>query len=1029
MSITELCIRRPVFATVLNILVVLLGIVSYQRLSLREYPNIDTPTVTVETIYRGASAEIVETQVTKPLEESLSGVEGIDYMKSISRAERSQITLTFRLSRESDAAASDVRDRVSRARGQLPDEIDEPVIQKVEADAQPIIYLAFSSDRHSVLEVSDYASRAVKDRLQVLPGVAQVQVFGERRYSMRVWLDAARLAGFNLTVQDVENALRRQNVEIPAGRIESRAREFTVVSETDLKSPLQFREVILKDEGGYLVRLGDVARVEIGPKDERIVARYNGNPAIALGVIKQSTANPLDVSAAVESAFPDIQANIPEGMKVEIAYDSSIFIAKSIEAVYHTIFEAVVLVVAVILFFLRSFRASIIPLITIPVSLIGAFALMALFGFTINTLTLLALVLAIGLVVDDAIVMLENIYRYVEEGMNPVTAAIKGAKEITFAVIAMTVTLAAVYAPMAFSSGLTGKLFTEFALTLAGAVIVSGFIALTLTPMMCSLLLRHNENHNLAYRGIGAILDGLDRAYRRLVTWSVAGRWAAVALGLFIGLMTTVMFLSMKKELSPTEDRGFVIGFMLAPEGSTIGYTESNARGVEAIMRSPPETQKVFMVAGFPTVTQSLVFASMKDWEERQRKTTQIVGEIQPKMFGGVPGLLAFPILPQSLGQQGLARQVDVVILTSGPYEKLAGQTQAVIGRMMQSGMYLNPRSDLELTKPKLAVQVDREKAGTLGIEIDTLGRTLETMLGGRQVTRFKRDAEQYDVMVQIEEDARRNPGDLTHIYIRSKAGEMVPLSNLVTLTETIAPKELNHFNKMRAVNITADPAPGITQGQALEKLEEIIRSVDSNAIVDYGPGSREYRDSSKAGNFVFILAIAFIFLVLAAQFESFIDPLAILLTVPLAMAGALGALLLTGGTMNVYSQIGLVTLVGLITKHGILIVEFTKQLQERGMALREAVIEASALRLRPILMTTGAMVLGAIPLALATGAGAESRQQIGWVIVGGMSVGTLLTLLVLPAIYTLVARERGLHAKAATPPAPPPAENPAAAE
>lgn len=1018
MNITELCIRRPVFATVLNILVVLLGAVSYQKLTLREYPNIDTPTVTVDTTYRGASAEIIESQVTKPLEENLSGVEGIDYMKSVSRSERSQITMQFHITRDADAAASDVRDRVGRSRGQMPDEIDEPIIQKVEADAQPIMYLAFSSDQHSVMEVSDFASRVVKDRLQVLPGVAQVQVFGERRFSMRIWLDAAKLSGYNLTVQDVEGALRGQNVEIPAGRIESRAREFTVVSETDLKTPAQFGAIILRDSGGYLVRLSDVASIAVGPRDERVVARFNGDAAIALGVIKQSTANPLEVSQAVEKAFPDIQANVPQGMKVTMAYDSSVFIAKSIDAVYHTIGEAVGLVILVILFFLRSVRAALIPLITIPVSLIGAFAIMSVLGFTINTLTLLSLVLAIGLVVDDAIVMLENIYRYIEEGMNPVTAAIKGSKEITFAVIAMTITLAAVYAPMAFSSGRTGKLFTEFALTLAGAVLVSGFIALTLTPMMCSRLLSHSSKHNFVYNGIGAFLDYLDRAYRWAVTWSVRGRFVSLALGVFVGLCTYLFFTTIKSEVSPTEDRGFMIGFMLAPEGSTIGYTESNARGVEAILRGVPETDKVFMVAGFPTVTQSLIFASMKDWDARARKVMQIAPEVGPKMFGGVPGLLAFPILPPSLGQQGLNRPIDVVMMTSGSFEDLAVTSQAVIGKMMQSGMFANPRSDLELTKPKLAVQVDREKAAVLGVNIETVGRTLETMLGGRQVTRFKRDAEQYDVMVQIADDARRNPEDLTSIYVRSSSGAMVPLSNLVKVSETIAPKELNHFNKLRAVNITAEPAPGFTQGQALEKINQLIREVQPNAIVDFGGTSREFYESADAGSFVFILAIAFIFLVLAAQFESFIDPFAILLTVPLAMAGALGALLLTGGTLNVYSQIGLVTLVGLITKHGILIVEFTKQLQERGMALKEAIIESAALRLRPILMTTGAMVLGAVPLALASGAGAESRQQIGWVIVGGMSVGTLLTLFVLPAIYTLVAKERGVHAQA--PEAPP---------
>ncbi len=1006
MTLAEFCIRRPVFATVLNILVVLVGFVSYQRLSVREYPNIDPPAVTVEVNYRGASAEIVESQVVKPLEESLSGIEGIDYMTSVSRSERAQITLRFKLSRDADAAAADVRDRVSRARGRLPDEIDEPVIQKVEADAQPIIFISFTSSVHSPLEISDYASRVVKDQLQTLPGIAQVLVFGERKFSMRVWLDPEKLAGFKLTAQDVEAALRRQNVEIPAGRIESFQREFTVVSETDLRTPDQFESLILRNADGYLVRLRDVGRAEVGARDERIVTRYNGQSAVALGVIKQSTANPLDVSTAVNAALPRIVQNLPAGMTVTNAYDSSIFIDRSIEAVYTTIGEAVVLVVLVIFFFLRTLRATVIPLVAIPVSLVGAFALMALFGFSVNTLTLLALVLAIGLVVDDAIVMLENIYRYIEEGMEPIAAAIKGAKEITTAVIAMTITLAAVYAPMAFSQGRTGKLFIEFALTLAGAVVVSGFVALTLTPVMCSRFLRHSEKHGALYRLIGGFLDGLDRGYRAAVAWTL--RWRLVPLAAFGATLAVlvVSFGGLKQELSPVEDRGFLIGFMLAPEGATPTYIADNARGIEGILKSVPESERMFLVVGFPTATQALIFNSFKDWDSRNRKPADIAKEIQGKMFAGVPGLISFPIQPQSLGQQGLSQPIEIVLQTSGTYAELQAVVDQVLAEARKVPTITNLRTNLELSKPELKIEVNRDKVASLGIDVDVIGRTLETMLGGRVVTRYKQGGDQYDVLVQMLEDLRRTPGDLTNIYVRTPRGEMVPLSNLVTIRETLAARELNHFDKLRSVTITGGVAGAMTQGEALETMERIIRQIAPPTIqIDYGGSARELKESSNEFYLIALLAIAFIYLVLAAQFESFVDPLAIMMTVPLAMTGAVLALGWAGGTINVYSQIGLITLVGLITKHGILIVEFTKQLRAQGMALTEAIVEASALRLRPILMTTGAMVLGAVPLAIATGAGAESRQQIGWVIVGGMTLGTVLTLFVLPTIYSFLAR------------------------
>jgi len=1008
MVLSDLSIKRPVLATVMSLVIVLIGVISYQRLSVREYPNIDEPVVNVETRYPGATAEIIESQITQPLEESLAGIDGIDLLTSISRPENSQITVKFRLSRNPDEAANDVRDRVSRVRGRLPDEIDEPVISKVEADAQPTIYLAFSSSSHAPLEITDYADRYVKDRLQNIDGVANVQIIGERRYAMRLWLDPARLAAYRLTPQDVEDALRRQNVEIPSGRIESAEREFTVLSETDLRTPAEFDQLILRDSGGYLVRLKDVGRSEVGARDERTIVRFKGEPAVALGVVKQATANPLDISRGVRAMIPEIEAGLPEGMRVAVAYDRAIFIDRSITNVFTTIGEAVLLVVLVIFLFLRSFRSTLIPLVTIPVSLVGAFGLMYALGFSVNTLTLLAMVLAIGLVVDDAIVMMENIHRHVEAGMAPLQAAFKGSREIAFAVIAMTLTLAAVYAPIGFMQGRTGRLFTEFALTLAGAVLVSGFVALTLSPMMCSKLLHHRERHHPIYNFIETGMVAMTSGYRQLLRWALKARVVVIVMALVVAGAAWFLMGMLKSELAPTEDRGTIIGVGIGPEGSTVAYTDKYARMMENVYAQTPDVERYFMVVGRPVVSQIISFMGLTDWEKRERKQQEIVAEMQPKLFGGIPGVMAFPLNPPSLGQSPLDKPVQFVIQTNASYEELQKLTEAVLEEARQWPGFLNLDTDLKLNKPQLSVQVDRDKTVDVGAEVAVVGRTLETMLGGRQVTRFKREGKQYDVIVQVEDADRATPSDLSAIYVRGKENEMVQLANLVTVRETVAPRELNHFNQLRAAKITASLAPGYALSDGLTKLDEIAAKVlPANAIIDYDGPSREFKESSASLYITFLLALGFIYLVLAAQFESFIDPFIIMLSVPLSITGALLALWLTGHTLNVYSQIGLVTLVGLITKHGILIVEFANQLCEEGKSKLEAVVESAALRLRPILMTTGAMVLGALPLALAHGAGAESRQAIGWVIVGGMSMGTVLTLFVVPTAYLLIARRR----------------------
>ncbi len=1005
MVVSEFCIRRPVFATVINLAVLLVGLIAYQRLTVREYPNIDEPVVNVRTDYRGASAEIIESQVTKPLEEVLSGIEGIELLTSISRAEESQITLRFRLDRDADAAANDVRDRVGRSLGRLPNDIDTPTVAKVEADAQPIIFLAFSSDRHSQLEVTDFADRVVKDRLQVLSGVADVRIFGERRYAMRIWLDRARLSAYRLTPQDIEDALRRQNVEVPSGRIESTDREFTVVTETDLQTPEQFENIVLRESDGYMVRLKDIGRAEIAAADDRVITRFNGQSAVSLGVVKQSTANPLEVSTAVGAALPGIEASLPDGMRVEIANDTSIFIERSIEEVFRTIAEAVALVVAVIFVFLRSARATLIPLVTIPVSLIGCAALVYAMGFSINTLTLLAVVLAIGLVVDDAIVVLENTFRHIEAGMRPVAAAVKSIREIGFAVVAMTLTLAAVFAPIGFATGRTGQLFAEFALTLAGSVLISGFVALTLSPMMCSRMLKHSAHHNAVYNAIERLIDAMVLGYRRSLG-GVLAIWPAVLMLVpVVALAGYALFADLDRELAPLEDRGFITVRGIAPDGATIGYSDEYLRQVEAIFETVPEKARYLIVAGSPTVSESIGFLRFEDWAERERKSYDIAAALKPRLFG-VTGLMVSARNPQSLGQSVRATPVQMVLQTSGTFEELDALVARVIAEAKSNPGLEAFDTDLKLNLPEIKVDVDRDKAADLGVGIEAIGRTLETMLGGRQVTRFKQRGEQYDVIVRVADVERANPRDVTAIYVRGSDDTMVPLSNLVSVAEGVAPKELNHFNKLRAVTLAANLAAGYTLGEALDYLEETVGRVATDAVqIDYNGVSREFKRSSATLYVTFLLALAFIYLVLAAQFESFIDPFAIMLTVPLAMTGALAALLLAGGTLNVYSQIGLVTLVGLITKHGILIVAFANQLRADGRHARDAVMEAAVLRLRPILMTTGAMVLGAVPLALATGAGAESRRQIGWVIVGGMLFGTLLTLYVVPAAYVLLAK------------------------
>jgi multidrug efflux pump len=1014
MVLSDISIRRPVLATVMSLVIVLVGYMSFSRMAVREYPNIDPPVVSVRTVYKGATAQVMESAITQPLEDSLSGIEGIKTIKSQSREEVSQITITFVAAREIDGAANDVRDRVARIRKSLPAASDNSVVSKIEADAQPILWIALSSDRHTPMDMSDYADRYLTDPLKALPGVASVIIGGERKYAMRVWLDRERLASQGLTAQDVEDALNRENLDSPSGRIESTQREFTVQARTDLRSPEEFNNMIIKEVNGYPVRLKDVGRAAPGPYENRKIVRVRGEEALGLGVVKQSTANTLEVAKGAKALLPRLQASLQPGMKMWVAVDTSKFIEASIRSVFETIFLALVLVVLVIFFFLREVRATLIPAVTIPISIIGHFTFLKALGFSINTLTLLGVVLSIGLVVDDAIVVLENVHRHIEEGMKPLKAAFVGSKEIGFAVIAMTITLAAVFTPLSFAQGNTGKLMTEFALTVATSVIVSGFVALSLVPMMCSRLLRHE--HSWVYRKTEPFFQGMTNGYRAALSATLRHRWAVgVAFFAVLGVMGW-LFTQLKAELSPEEDRSLFLAFVIAPEGSSMQYTDSYMHAVEEIAKGIPEIDTMFAVVApgleRPNpVNLGIAFSVLKPWDERKRSQQQITKELGPKLYGGLPGALSFTKGLPPLGQPLFSKKVEYVIY-GNTYEELQDKVNKMMAKLSQYPGITALDTDLKLNKPQFVVKIDRDKAAALGISMEAIGHTLETLLGGFDVTRYKHEGKQYDVVVQMEDDKRRQPSDLTSIYVRGADGSLNQLSNLVTLSETVGPKELNHFDKLRAAIINGEPAGNATLGQVLDHIDGLVKTeLGPDTRTDLDNISREFRESGGQLWMTFGLALIFIYLVLSAQFESFVGPLVIMFTVPLAMTGAVLAMWINfkldhGGTLNVYSQVGLVMLVGLITKHGILIVEFANQLRAKGMDKMEALIEAATLRLRPILMTTAAMVLGAVPLAVAHGAGAESRQAIGWVVVGGLLLGTFLTLFVIPTMYSVFVRK-----------------------
>ncbi|MBC8792143.1 MAG: multidrug transporter AcrB [Tagaea sp. CACIAM 22H2] len=1027
MVLSEVSIKRPVFATVISLLILVLGFAAYSRLPVREYPAIDPPIVSVTTIYKGASNQVVESRVTELVESAVAGIEGVKTITSNSREERSQVSIEFRLGRDIDAASADVRDRVARIRSRLPDGVDDPIIAKVDGDQRAIVWFTLASDRYSQLELTDYARRNIVDRLSIVPGVAQVSISGERRYSMRVWIDRQALAARQLTVDDVESAIRRQNVELPSGRIESTQRELTVKTDSRLSNPDQFRNIVLTTRQGYQIRLGEVARVEVGPEDERSGIRANGKTAIGIGVVRQSTGNTLTVADGAKKEMALIAENFPEGVQLMVGYDESIFIAQSIYEVYHALMIGVALVVAVIFVFLRSWRATLIPTLAIPVSIIGSFMVLAALGYSLNVLTLLALVLAIGIVVDDAIVVLENIHRRIEEGEPVLLASMRGSNQIAFAVIATTATLIAVFVPISFMEGNTGRLFTEFGIALAAAVLFSGVVALSLTPMLCSKLLTTHSGEGKLYLMTEKVFTGMNAGYRWLLVRALGAPIVVLAGGMAISAAAYGFWSVLPKEFAPVEDRGTIIIPITAPEGASYNYTRDSVAQVERVLQPYIDSGVAAGVMGNiapgfqrpAPVNSGLVFLRLKPWGQRHKdsengapkppgreiKQQDIVREIFPRITG-IPGVRAAPVNPPSLGQRGFQPPIQFVIGGTS-YETLRDWRDRVIQRASRDSRFLNMDSNFRDTKPELRVRIDRARAADLGVPIDTIGRTLETMFGSRNVSTYVDRGEEYNVILQARTQDRATPADLAGLFVRSATTQtLIPLSSLVTMAEAAGPAELNRVDRLRSITITSSLAPGFTLGEALSELEKIAaEELPPEARISYQGQSREFKESASSLYFTFGMALLIVFLVLAAQFESWIHPLIIMLAVPLALTGGLGILYLTGISLNIYSQIGMILLIGLMAKNGILIVEFANQLRDEGHDIPSAALEASVARLRPILMTSIATVFGAIPIADARGAGAESREAIGWVIIGGVAFSTVLTIFVIPALYVLLAR------------------------
>jgi len=1014
MWISDISVQRPVFAAVISLLLIILGLLALDRLPVREYPDVNPTVVSVDTFYRGASAEVVERQITQVLEDQVAGIAGVQKLTSSSQDERSTITLEFALDRDPDGAANDVRERISRALAKLPDEADPPQITKQDSGMESTLYVNVSSSSRSIMDLTDFTRRYLVDALSVVDGVAMVRMTGARQYAMRIWLDREALAARRIAVQDVEAALRSENVEIPSGRIESQQREFTLRTETGLKTPADFASLVIgRSPDNRVVRLGEVAEVRLDAEDNRYLSRSDGVPGISLGIVPQSKANVLAVNQAVIGEIDHLKASLPADIKVDVNVDFSIFIREQLKEVLETLAIALVMVLVVIFAFLGSLRATIIPAVTIPVAIVASFIVMAIMGYSINTLTLLGTVLAIGLVVDDAIVVLENIVRRMELGQPPLLAAIDGTREIGFAVIATTAVLVAVFVPISFMPGNVGRLFTEFGITLAAAIAFSGLVSLTLVPMLASKLFAQGIRRRRLADAIDRFFKRVAAAYRRALTPLVHRPWLAVGALAGVAVIGAVLFARLPSEYAPTEDRGMVVMMLRGPEGATPAYMDRQLRLVERVLAPYVEAgiaRRVVARTGAWGIggdaSSGFIYMPLTDWSRRSVSSPMIAQELRRKLER-IPGITTQVFLPPSLGIRGAGQPLQVV-LGGTSYEELAQWRDKVLDRVRRENpRIVGLRSDYFEQKPKIHVGVDRERASDLGVSVTAVGRTLETMLGSRIVTTFVDRGEEYNVVLQARPEDRASPSDLGNIYARSATtGGLIPLASLVSLRESAGPRELKRFNRLRAITLIGGLAPGYSLGDALAYMDKVIREeLPPEAHIDYDGESREFMSTGNAIYFTFLLALLISFLVLSAQFESFRHPLIIMLTVPLAITGGLLGLWLIGSSINVYSQIGAIMLIGLAAKNGILIVEFANQLRDRGETLHEAVISAAAIRLRPVVMTSLCTAFGALPLILAGGAGAESRLTLGAMVFSGVLISVFLTLFLIPAVYALLAR------------------------
>lgn len=1003
MAFTDPFIRRPVLATVISLLIVLLGFQAFSKLTIRQYPQMENALITVTTAYPGANAETIQGYITQPLQQSLASAEGIDYMTSFSRQNFSVVSIYARIGSDSDRLFTELLAKTNAVKNQLPQDAEDPVLTKQAADASALMYISFYSSELNNPQITDYLSRVIQPKLATLPGMAEAEILGNQVFAMRVWLDPVRLAGFGLTASDVTNAVRRYNFLSAAGEVKGEYVVTSVNAATELKSAEAFAAIPLKIAGDSRVLLGDVARVEMGAENYNIVSSFDGTPSVYIGIKGTPSSNPLDVIKEVRKILPELESQLPPSLKVSIAYDATLFIQASIHEVVKTLIEAVLIVIVVVFLFLGALRSVLIPVITIPLSMIGVLFFMQLMGYSINLLTLLAMVLAIGLVVDDAIVVVENIHRHIEKGKTPFDAAIDGAREIAMPVVSMTITLAAVYAPIGFLQGLSGALFKEFALTLAGAVVISGVVALTLSPMMCALLLRHDENPGGLSHTLDQVFERLKARYQRMLHGTLNTRPVVLVFALIVLCLIPVLLKFTQSELAPNEDQGVIFMMATSPQPTNLDYLNTYTDEFVAIFKGFPEYYSSFQINGFDGVQSGIGGFLLKPWDERSRTQMQILPEVQGKL-AKIAGLQVFGFNLPSLPGTGEGLPFQFVINTPNDYESLLQVANRVKKRAVESGKFAFLDIDLAFDKPEVVVDIDRAKAAQMGVSMQDLGGTLATLLGEAEINRFTIEGRSYKVIAQVERPYRDNPDWLNTYYVKNNKDQLLPLSTLIKVSDRAKPRQLNQFQQLNSAIIQGVPI--VSMGEAIQTLHQIAtEEAPPGFAFDYAGGARQFMQEGNALWVTFGLALAIIFLVLAAQFESFRDPLVILMTVPLSICGALIPLFLGLSTMNIYTQVGMVTLIGLITKHGILIVEFANQLRrDKGLSAREAIEEAAAIRLRPVLMTTAAMVFGMVPLILASGAGAVSRFDIGTVIATGMSIGTLFTLFVLPCVYTLLA-------------------------